>query len=205
MSQFSGKCDLYDWFYGKQEEDLKNYKIYAAGNIIPLKIETIKDLVPYYPYLVASAGWNDGRGIIHLSSSSFVDREEEETLTLSLESLLRYYRRCKRKHVPYEPEEAVRHCFGSWGAPEDLELAQRVSEDGEKATIQYVHSGFAFYYRNKLFEEMLIVGYTPFEAAHWVHKDDWAAANKLIKEYERGVLFNKEEIRKKQDDWNNWK
>lgn len=193
MSQFSGKCDLCDWFDGKQEEDLKNYKIYAAGNIVPLKIETIKDLVPYYPYIVACAGWSDGRGVIRLSSSSFVDREEEEALTFALKSLLRYYRRCKRKHIEYDQNAAIEHCFGEFVTSPYKTLAYRVREDGEKATIEGVHTYFSTYYRKKLFEEMLKVGYTPFEAAHWVYQNDWKAANKLIEEYELGTLFNKEE------------
>lgn len=175
MSKYSGKCDLYDSFYMKEgsdiEETLKKTKIYAHDHeLVPLDIKTEKDLVPYYPYLVYM-GYTDKEGYIcyHLSVQSFVDFEEQESLTYSLNSMLRYYRKCKRKKESFDIEEACDTIFFPQECHE--ELAKRVQKFGEKAVIDGLHTRMHQVYRKELYEEMLRVGYTPLRAWHWVYKE----------------------------------
>lgn len=187
MSRYSGKCDLYDHFDETDLSNLSNYKIYAYNNIVPLHITSEKDLVPYYPYLVVAAGYNtvDGKrtGTIHLSKESFAVREEREHLTFSLNNVLRYYRRCKRKHIPFTEEEAIDHfSSGLWITATDKDIIKRVAENGEKTTIEGLHTPMGLYYRQELFKEMTRVGYTVTQAASWVYGDDWDLARQVIKE-----------------------
>ena len=175
MSKYSGKCDLYDSFYMKEdsdiEETLKKTKIYAYDHeLIPLDIKTEKDLVPYYPYLVCMSYTNkEGYMCYYLSIQSFVDIEEQERLTDSLNSMLRYYRKCKRKKEPFDIEEACDKIFFPQECHE--ELAKRVQQFGEKAVIDGLHTRMHQVYRKELYEEMLRVGYTPLRAWHWVYKE----------------------------------
>lgn len=57
LSRYSGKCDLYDsliTIHGFTEEEIKtNVNIYVGANKDPLHIESIKDVIPYYPHLVS--------------------------------------------------------------------------------------------------------------------------------------------------------
>ena len=83
ISKFSGKCDVYDSLVMIREvKDFSKVIIYAADNeVIPLRINSKKDLIPYYPYLTSiMCGDSEGNTIIHLSKKSFVDAEEEGIL-----------------------------------------------------------------------------------------------------------------------------
>ena len=78
----SSKCDFGDTcsMFNTPQEILEKYKVYAYDNdIVPLKMETEKDLIAYYPYLVTLMCCNkEEGGIIHLSHESYIDSEERE-------------------------------------------------------------------------------------------------------------------------------
>ena len=67
MSSFSGACDVYDWFDGRNVEHIKE-------SIIHVGSETIHDMKPYdlvqyYPYIVAIGYANnigDGYSVIQI-------------------------------------------------------------------------------------------------------------------------------------------
>ena len=67
MSNFSGACDVYDWFESRTTKHIKASTIHVNGE----EIRNMKpyDLVPYYPYLVAIGYMNneeDGYSIIQI-------------------------------------------------------------------------------------------------------------------------------------------
>ena len=102
MSKYSGKCDFYDWFSKINddksiEEKLKNTKVYIGENILPLKMETYKDILPYGGYLTSNICNSDGITIIRLSTRPYVDRREEEILETEMNILKKRYRALKRK------------------------------------------------------------------------------------------------------------
>ena len=102
MSRFSGKCDVYDWFCDKDDDYIRQSKVYFSGGITPLEINSQHDLAPYYPHIIVYGGGDrSGHSIIALSKRSYVDEREEERNSWALSDCLRYYRRCKRKKVPY--------------------------------------------------------------------------------------------------------
>lgn len=174
MSKFSGKCDFYDHIEIFGVDNTLSSDIYIGRNIIPFRFETEKDLIPYYPYLIAMSAWDNEtkKGMIILSEESFVDREEKEHLTYSLNHLLRYYNKCKRNHIPYDPDEAVSAVWGdSYGTAHDKVLAERVLQYGKKATIDGVHTKYHQYLRDGLYQEMIDNGYNPFKTWYWVYNE----------------------------------
>ena len=107
----SGKSDFQDIveMHYSAEEILSKYKIYASINdIIPLKIETKKDLVAYYPYLVSVMSSNKEEGGVIMLYKSYIDMEEEKSLTYKLNDLIKYYKKCKRKKIPFDKNEALK-------------------------------------------------------------------------------------------------
>lgn len=188
----SGKCDFEDTIsIWSPEEILAKYKIYAYGHdLVPLWFQTPKDLVPYYPYLVITMGAEKNKGgIIHLSSESFIDREEQEQLGSMLQRVQKYWRKCKRNKVPFDKEEALRLCAYNM-PPESYEgeIVDRVAELGNKATIDGIHDGYHDRMRNELYKLMLEYGWGEDESYRWVYGwDRWLKKTKMEKYGERGA------------------
>lgn len=192
MSRYSGKCDfcIHLWIGAETEEEAFNKfngtKLYicqplpddfdwkeALKNKVNIpetyykKVEysSIKDLIPYYPHLVSFAGvdnTNSKNSIVCLSSESYVDREERESLEWRLKDLLRIYNRCKRKKIEFDVKEALDDIFWSdWNKEPYRELANRVKEKGKKASIEGIHLKMHEHYRQELVNEMLKHGLNP--------------------------------------------
>lgn len=194
MSIYSGKCDVYDSLVEINNiSDFDNVKIYANGNhIIPLRIDSQRDLIPYYPYLVSMmSSTKDGEKTIYLSEKSYVDTEEEERLQWRLEQLKKYYRRCKRNHEPYDEKEAIKKiCI--WNVSEDYEteLVNRVKIDGEKATYDGIHIPIFDKMRKKLYDDMVYAGYSKFKSRLWCFGWREDIMDTLLKEEEGNDDYN---------------
>lgn len=171
----SGKCDFEDTvsIYGV-DNILNKYNVYASDNeIVPLKMESKKDLVAYYPYLVGlMTSDKETGGIIRLSKESYIDTEEKERFGWKLESLKRYWRSCKRNKVPFSKDEAAKKIvfFGD-GKPEphEQELIDRVAEHGEKATAEDLHDPWYDRMRGEWYQLMLDAGWGEDQAYRWVY------------------------------------
>ena len=168
MSRFSGKCDFYDsaiMIHNYTLEELQNnVEIYVGKSSKPLHIEKMSDLIQYYPHLIGMSWHNNlkGKSVIHLTSESFVDIEERELLEYKLKNVLRVYNRCKRKKIEFNVEEALKELVWSgWNDESYRELANRVKENGKKATIDGIHLRMHDYYRQELVNEMLKNGINP--------------------------------------------
>ena len=97
MSEFSGKCDLWDDLINivgvTDEYDWSNINIFLGKD--KLDIKSVKDLVPYAAYISSSLIYNKDKGYsIRLSKESFVDMEERESLMRRLKRAKKYYRKC---------------------------------------------------------------------------------------------------------------
>lgn len=171
MSIYSGKCDVADFFEGESDGYLQRSEIYLGENPVPLRINNQHDLSPYYPHLVIMAGGMKNKATCHISERSFVDVEEEEHLGWILHDFQRYKRRCKRKKVDYLEEEAIKALC--WHAPTevDREIAHRVALYGDKATIDGIRDPLHEYYRERLLERMVELGWDQGKAAYWIWKD----------------------------------
>lgn len=167
MSNFSGKCDWRDTLeiHNYTLEELQNnVKIYVGNNPEPLHIEKMEDMIPYYPYLIGAAYFNneERKSVVYLSSESFVDREERENLEFRLKRLLTIYNRCKRKKTEFNVDDAVKEIvWNGWNEEPYRELANRVKLHGKKATVDGIHLTMHEYYRRQLVDEMLKHGLNP--------------------------------------------
>ncbi len=170
----SGKSDFQDWceMHNTPEEILEKYKVYAYGNdIVPLRMESKKELVAYYPYLVTMMFSNkeDG-GHIHLSQRSFIDIEEEERLDYKIKDLKKYYNKCKRKKEKFDKNKALeRILFLGEPEPYEIELVNRVAELGDKATFENLHDSFHDRMRDEWYQLMLDNGWNKWTAYRWVY------------------------------------
>lgn len=175
----SGKCDFQDQveMFRSPEEILDKYQVYANEHeLIPLKIKSKKDLVAYYPFLVAFMFSNkETGGHIHLSKRSYIDEEEDEWMKWKLDELKRYYRKCKRNKVEFDDKEAMK-LISFYEPVEDykLELLRRVKMFGNRATSEGVHDPMHDHMRKQWFDLMLENGWEKWTAYRWVYGwDRW--------------------------------
>lgn len=160
MSKFCGKCDFCDSI-GDVENFIANNEVYAYGHdLVPLKIESEKDLVPLYPYIVRLLT----NGKYYLSKRNYIDYHEEEIKSWYLEDILKDYRKAKRKHT-----EFISKCYSFsekevWDA-----ISEVVAKKGEKTTLEDledIHTYMGEYYRQIWYEELMRVGWREEQAYH---------------------------------------
>ena len=180
-SIFSGRCDLYDTIeiFGV-EKILSKYKIYDQRHILPLEVKEPKDLIPYYPYLVATMfSTKEDGGTIYLSSESYVNISEREYIQYDLDILLKYWRKCKRKKELFDKEKALKSIVLFFNDEYKIQLVDRVAEIGDKATIDNLHNRMHDGMRKDLFDEMIKNGWNEDKAGTWVY--GWRRWYKEIK------------------------
>ena len=176
MGGISGKSDFQDFceMHHTPEEVLEKYDIYArVDDIIPLKMESKKDLVAYYPYLTSIVcSSKDERGVVKLSDQSYIDGEEQERLDWRIEKLIKYYKKCKRKKRVYDPNEALQEiCWVSIDEPQkyEIDLVNRVAELGEKATTEDIYDPWCDKKRRQWYDLMIKNGWAKEIAYRWIY------------------------------------
>lgn len=120
MSKWTGKCDFYDdcEMIHNRKEIIKDSQIYLDDARVMIKEE--KDLIPYYTHLVAMASYNKESGnIIHLSSNSFIDREEREHLAWKIRDVITAFRKAKKEKVEVTLDYLKKQKFW-WGGHDDF-------------------------------------------------------------------------------------
>ena len=189
MSEFSGKCDLWDSLVMIRESndettDWSKIKIYQHtdesyfdekgfhGDQL-LDIKCLKDLLPYAAFLTSMAyGNQDGTYICHIGKRSFIDTEEEERFTWYLKDIQKLYRRCKRKKIEFT-EEYVMDKMHWWSDKDAIKtLFYRVKEHPYSANVKGLHDDMHQYYRKRLEEDMIKAGYTSEQAHEWVYHNN---------------------------------
>lgn len=173
MSEFSGKCDLWDDLINiagvTDEYDWSNMNIFLGKD--KLDIKSVKDLVPYAAYISSSIVYNKDIGYsIHLSQESFVDMKERESLMWRLKRAKKYYRKCKCEGIEFIVFEAVKYVSI---IPDncDYEICRRVAEHPYTNNIRGIHTNIHNFYRKELYNAMLEYGYSEIEAFEWCFKN----------------------------------
>ena len=170
MSKFTGKCDFYDHIEIFGLENVLKSDIYIGNKEHPIKVESEKDLVPYYPRLISISYCNrESSGIIVLTEKSWIDYKEEDFLQWALDTIKKYRRSCVRKKIPFDQEEAYKKVVFLVDRPELRELVKRVAEQKNKATFEGIQLKTNQYYRDFLVEEMVKFGYDKNYALNWVY------------------------------------
>lgn len=183
MSVYSGKCDVYDHFSMRAEtdEDIEkeiqrtDFYIYLKDRKHKLDIHTVKDLIPYYPFLTSAYAYNkEGKSNMFLSSESFVDQEEKQFLNMYMDDVKKYYRKCKRLKQPFNKEEAIKkiHWNDNWEVEEyKLAIVDRVAKEGQKANIDGLFIPYKDWERTRLYDTMVEYGYDENYAYNWCFKE----------------------------------
>ena len=96
MSKFSGKCDFFDHIEIFGLDNVLKSNIYVGLDEEPLILKSMKDCIPYYPYVIGASFTTNGIGTIRLSSKSWVDIEEERYGHMSIHD---YYRNELKKEL----------------------------------------------------------------------------------------------------------
>ena len=154
MSLYSGKCDLCDSVeIVGIDKFLKECEIYThTSNLVPLKIESEKDLVPFYPYLC----WLMTNNKYYLCEDNFINEEENETKEWYLKDIIKEYKKAKRNKTEFNPKY--------WGGREEVwnSIVEVVRNKGEKTTLEDledIHTNMAEHYRKWWYEELVRVGW----------------------------------------------
>lgn len=185
MSKFSGKCDLYDILISiKQMNDNSDWskvKInmyideldeYGYNKYVPLNINCIKDLVPYFPFIETSAADNKDVYTCLIGKYSFVYLEEQEQLKRILKRAQKEYRKCKKNKEEFIIEEVSKKIMPFGIINENIiEICKRVKEHPYSTKLNDLHTPLHNHFRNDLMEEMIKYGYTKEQAYEWCYNN----------------------------------
>ena len=163
ISKYSGKCDFKDMCEIHNIDNILKSNVYIGWNIIPLKFESEKDLIPYYPYIVALSATTNGVGEIRLSTESYVDRSERESLELYTKECQRYVNKCKRK----KEEINLDHFNNEYYKDIYKEILTRLIDKSKEFTLDGIYLPMAEYYRKELYNEMVKNDYEINRAKLW--------------------------------------
>ena len=163
MSLYSGKSDLCDSIeIVGMDKFLKECEIYTkTSDLVPLKIESEKDLVPFYPYLC----WLMTNNKYYLCEDNFINEEENEIKEWYLEEIVKEYKKAKRNKTEFNPKY--------WGGGRKDEfwdaIVEVVRKKGDKTKLEDledIHTYMAEYYRKRWYEELIRVGWREDQAYH---------------------------------------
>lgn len=172
MSKYSGKCDVCDHFDGQTDEEISQYKIYLPNQIVPLRIDSRRDLIPYYPHLVVIGAFGDGSGTLRISQNSYVDDRERDIIRRMVADVERIQRRHKRNKTPFVPDDVPGEINSYSDVPDVIiEIARRVDKDGSNAKYDDIRIPYLNHYRDDLMEEMIANGYDKDETKYYIWRD----------------------------------
>ena len=172
MSKYSGKCDLYDSimiYAGDKdvEEILPKVSIYLGESIIPLRIDTYKDLIPYFPFVPYICGSDPSGMMLRLPSMSFVDQTEQERVKYAKERVMKDYNRCKRAHTDFIPKNYYIDGEIEYVIANDLAAhGKKYIDEKEYRNIDHFLTDF---YRKELDVDMINAGWEEPRAFQWVY------------------------------------
>ncbi len=163
MSLYSGKCDFCDMCDIHNIDNILKSNVYIGWNIIPLKIESEKDLIPYYPYIVALSSTTNGVGEIRLSTESYVDKQDRETLEWYVKDCQKYMNKCKRKKEIIN----IEHFDNQYHRDVYREILIKLMDKKKEFALDGIYLPMAEYYRKELYDEMVKNGWDEFKSRQW--------------------------------------
>lgn len=140
--------------------------VYIGWNIIPLKIESEKDLIPYYPYIVGFSATTNGVGEIRLTTESYVDIQERESLELYKRECVRYINKCKRKKEVIDLDHFDTK-YNQYYKDAYKEIMIRLVDKTMEFTLDRIYLPSAERYRKELYDEMIKNGWEENKSKIW--------------------------------------
>ena len=157
--------------------DFSRVHIYINHNPVELRIDSYKDLIPYFPCVPSVEIVSNEEYRISISGKPSYRRDEEDMFNIYLRDLTTCYNRLKHdKNLSLETlVERYNSKYSWWGLPKDeliAELASRLIEaKGKKDKVDisdlYLPSGDWF--RKRLYEEMINNGWKENVAYRWCY------------------------------------
>lgn len=176
-SCFSGRCDLYSSLIeiGKIT-DFSKVHIYLHDSPVELRIDSYKDLIPYFPCIPSMETHCDGEYKIYISGKPSYCTEEEDLLRIYLRDLTTCYNKLKReKRLSLESLiEMYTERFRWINNKNELieELARRLIEakgNKDKVDISDLYLPSGDYFRKSLYEEMVNNNWEESVAYRWCY------------------------------------
>lgn len=172
----SGKCGFEETVeMNGADEILEKYQVFIPRHeLVPLNMRSKKDLVAYYTYGTSMIAYGNDGGKIVLSSESYIDTEERERLGWYYETLMKYYRKCKKNKTKFDKDEALKQIVMFPPAQDyQIELVNRVARQFEdptmKASIKGIHDPMHDHMRQQWYDLMIEHGWEEDEAYRWVY------------------------------------
>mgnify|MGYP007069954144 CR=1 FL=1 len=163
MSRYSGKCDFGDT-YEILGERMKNADVFIGDNKVPLELNSKKDALPYFPFIVGLMGSSDEKTVIYLSSESYVDEHEREILDMEWLQMQRLYRKLAKKGIP-TVETLI-----AGSLSQDVQMAQAMIDmKGKGSRPDNLTLSYLDYYRENLYKDMIASGYDEDLSYRWAY------------------------------------
>jgi hypothetical protein len=185
MSQYCGKCDLWDSLVMIKEvndetTDWGNIKICQISddsyfdengwnNVGLLDIKCLKDLLPYAAYIVNMVSWGKDYCIVYIGAESYVQQMERKKIEWAVRDLKCIYRKYKRKKIDFNVDDMLSEI---WNPSElDKQVAQRIMEHPTSFKTDDLKVLICEYYKANLYDDMIKEGYSENEAYEWCYNN----------------------------------
>ena len=176
MSNFSGVCDLFDNIIDiNGTTDFSKVHIYIGEHPIELRIDSQKDLIPYYPFVAGLSNYYNGEQWYSIGNEPSYVHEERRMLETDMRYIQRTYRRFKCQKKEITVESLAEKCMSSlwnWRRNEDTlkKLIKRVIDaKGKDVNFKDLQLDYSQCFRKKLYNEMINNGYPHLVALKWCY------------------------------------
>ena len=167
MSQFSGKCDVCDFFGDYTDEQLQKLSFYilADDRKFKLSITNQKDLALYYPNLVMMFVNNEA----FITTRPYFEEQQDNLIDIATKLCMYYVRRNKEltDFEPYYYKIIYSFCKETYTKNKAKWLrllSAKTNEYLQNHDMVLINS----YYRNEWYKELINLGYDANFAEKWV-------------------------------------
>lgn len=183
MSRYSGKCDIYDElsihgiidksdkFVDDAVDRLKKWDLRLGFRGIQIKIKTVKDIVPYFPFVIGTSSTLNGHLFATIGTRSYVDEAAHRHYKMMVDFLADKAKKATAKGL--DPIKAMMD--SGYLSPIESEneqiiaLVGRIAAFGKKADFSTLVPKFWESMREELYKTMLKYGYTEEQSKEWCY------------------------------------
>ena len=172
MSIYSGQDrDVYDEFGNYTNEQLKEMTFFVGDHPTPLRIESQKDLSPYYASSIIGQVPDKGRKLCRFTGTpSYVD----DDIGLMVRTLKKYYKKSVKSNGVCKKNKAYQYIENNLYLFDDdvFEFVFNELQNNKNITVKEIEDKMYRKYRELLCDEMIRLGWREGEASCWNHLYD---------------------------------